>query len=439
MNKKEILSQAMDYASTTKVLLCEPEALQSLPGIMNEYFPGRPVIPVADENTWEAAGKQTMELLRSFSIPVIENPFIFPGSPMLESDHAHACRLRDFYQDWPDGVPAAIGSGTINDLVKLSAHMADRPYISIATASSVDGYASDGAALLKGGSKRTFACPAPPVIIADTQLLAQAPPILAASGYADLVAKIPAGADWIIADRVGEAPIDRTSWDLVQRNLRTWLSDPKDNEGVFIGLTLCGIAMQYQKDSRPVSGAEHLLSHVWEMHHHTYQGQPILHGIKVGIATLITVAAMQWLLKTGCEGGNERRSFEQQMEDKQQLLAEQFSGLDGFEQMQRTLQEKYEPWERVVRRRELLKQHWEEIARSVSSQLSPYREVRDMLASMDCPIRAEDIGLEKSRAIATLRISQLIRNRYTILDVLDDLGMMERCIEELSDDPSVLS
>ncbi len=438
MNKKEILTHAMHFASTTKEFLCEPKALHSLPGIMESYFPGKPVIPVADENTWNAAGEQTVSILKESGIPVSEQPYIFPGSPVLESDHAHACRLSEFFQKQPDGIPAAIGSGTINDLVKLSSHMADRPYVSVATASSGDGYASDGAALLKGGSKRTFACPAPPVIIADTEILQNAPRILDASGYADLVAKVPAGADWIIADRVGEAPVNPVSWELVQRHLRTWISNPSDTEGVFIGLTLCGFAMQYMKDSRPVSGAEHLLSHVWEMQHHTHEGEPVLHGIKVGIGTLITVAAMEWLLDSGPQGGETDRPADQQLKEKQQLLTEQFRGIEGFEQMQRTLEEKTADRDRIAYRRNILKDQWDEISRSVKSQLLPYRKIRELLQSMDCPVRAEDIGLEKSRAVSTMRISQLIRNRYTILDVLDDLGLLEQCISDLSSDPSVL-
>jgi glycerol-1-phosphate dehydrogenase [NAD(P)+] len=68
----------------------------------------------------------------------------------------------------------------------------------------VDGYSSFGAAIRSPeGAKQTYACPAPRAILADLDVMRTAPKWMAASGFADLMAKVPAGADWILAYELG--------------------------------------------------------------------------------------------------------------------------------------------------------------------------------------------------------------------------------------------
>ena len=92
-------------------------------------------------------------------------------------------------------------------------------------------------------------------------------------GYGDLSGKVPAGGDWIIADALGIEAIDDVAWPLVQDGLRGWLSHPEriaagDRaalEGLFAGLTVVGLAMELHGSSRPASGADHQIAHLWEM------------------------------------------------------------------------------------------------------------------------------------------------------------------------------
>ena len=105
-------------------------------------------------------------------------------------------------------VPIAVGAGVINDLVKYAAYRKGLPFMSVATAASMDGYASGGAPLSKNGFKHTIACVPPRVIVADSHILATAPAPMAGWGYGDLAGKIPAGADWIIADALRVEAMD---------------------------------------------------------------------------------------------------------------------------------------------------------------------------------------------------------------------------------------
>ena len=125
-----------------------------------------------------------------------------------------------------DAVPVAVGSGVVNDLVKYAAFKAGRPYASIATAASMDGYASGGSPLSQKGFKHTIPCAPPRIIVADLDIISHAPVEMSSWRYGDLAGKIPAGADWLIADTLGVEPLDATAWAMVQGNLRDWLSNP---------------------------------------------------------------------------------------------------------------------------------------------------------------------------------------------------------------------
>jgi len=168
----------------------------------------------------------------------------------------------------------------------------------VATAASVDGYSSSGAVVSRDGAKLNIETHAPLVILADVGVLAAAPKEMTAAGYADLAAKIPAGADWMIADLFGTEPIIPAAWNVFMNDLDAMLADP---EGVaagkpeaiaslFAGLTLSGIAMQVAKSSRPASCTEHLFSHVLDMTHHRYNGKFQSHGFQVAIGTLTMCA-----------------------------------------------------------------------------------------------------------------------------------------------------
>ena len=120
---------------------------------------------------------------------------------MLHADYTHVGEL---VPALTGRTPVAVGAGTINDLVKRASVEAKTPgYLCVATAPSVDGYTSYGAALTVNGVKKTVPCPAPTAILADNRVIGSAPLPMIAAGYADLAAKIVAGADWHIAATLG--------------------------------------------------------------------------------------------------------------------------------------------------------------------------------------------------------------------------------------------
>lgn len=204
--ENKFLEEALSKAATTKVFLSEEGALKKLPEVVKTYFKGASTIIIADENTWQAAGEECYRHLKEGEVKLL-SPYIFPGEPQLETDYRWVEELIEHLRG-SKAIPIAVGSGTINDLVKLTAYRLNIPYIVVATAPSVDGYAAAGAALLTNGVKMTHPCDAPLAIIGESSVLADAPAELKSAGYSDLIAKIPAGADWIVADYLEEDPIN---------------------------------------------------------------------------------------------------------------------------------------------------------------------------------------------------------------------------------------
>src|SRR4051812_11515899 len=261
---------------------------------------------IADENTFAVAGRDVLTAMKAADRKGFE-PLILEAKG-LYAEHSYAERIEKALAT-NDAIPIAVGSGAINDLTKLAAFRCGRQYLAVATAASMDGYTAFGASITFDGSKQTFDCPAPIGVAADLEVIATAPEGLNASGYADLVAKCPAGADWILADGLGIDPIDPSNWDMVQTRLRHWIAgaegvqsrDIETLRRLTAALMITGFAMQAACSSRPVSGADHQFSHLWDMEHHKHEGVTPSHGFKVGIGTLASLSLYEAVFNLGIE------------------------------------------------------------------------------------------------------------------------------------------
>ena len=305
MNKVE---SALQRTTDTKALVIGVGTLPRTAEMFNELFPGCRAVVVADTNTWRVAGGEVHRILADAGIGQDE-PHVF-ADPKLYAEWSFVEEL-DGVLAATDAVPVAVGSGVINDLTKLCSHHNGRRYMVVGTAASMDGYTAYGASITKDGNKQTFDCPAPLGMVLDPTIAAAAPAKMSASGYADLIAKIPAGADWMLADAVGSELLDEFAFSVVQDGLKDALCDPAGVragnvakvEQLAEGLLLSGFAMQATQSSRPASGAEHQFSHLWDMEHLKYNGASVSHGFKVGIGT-----RLRRLLSRCCSIRRSRRS-----------------------------------------------------------------------------------------------------------------------------------
>ena len=265
-------------------------AINDLPRMAEPFKDGK-ILVVFDNNTYKVAGKKAVELLREAGFNVKELLFD-TGDDILIPDEKTLGRIVQ-EQDLDTSLMVAVGGGVINDSVKFVTSRTGLPYIVVATAPSMDGYVADGAPIFSQGHKYSPVAHLTYGLVGDTDILKTAPDDLIQAGFGDMVGKITAIADWDLAVKANNDYRCDTCVELTNRAMKITFDtcdklparDPEALGNLLEGLTLTGVAMALVNISRPASGAEHMLSHFWEMDYVERGLNPNHHGIQVGVAT----------------------------------------------------------------------------------------------------------------------------------------------------------
>lgn len=434
-----IIEQALQKTRDTRSLILGKGAMDSTAQMFNELFPGKKAVVVADTNTWAVAGAKVDAVLDAAGLKAAD-AFIF-DDPDLFAEWGFVLQLKA-YLEKIDAIAVAVGSGVINDLTKYVSFELGRPYMIVGTAASMDGYTAYGASISIDGNKQTLDCPAPKGMILDPVVSAEAPKELVASGYADLIAKVPAGADWMIADALGIEKIDPFTWDLVQMKLRASLSDPDGaaagdvpaTEALAEGLIMSGFAMQALLSSRPASGTEHQYSHFWDMDGLCKDGKHVSHGFKVGIGTLVSTADLEFLIDYPVETIDIEAAVAAwpEWEDMEKEIHRLFDGKPGH--LARALKEtkgKYVTKEQLRKELETFVAAWPELREKVREQIYTFDTVHDYLKRVGAPCEPEQIGISRERLRETFRRIPFMRSRYTNADIIYRLGIQDALEQKL--------
>jgi glycerol-1-phosphate dehydrogenase [NAD(P)+] len=266
--------------------------------------------------------------------------------------------------------------------------------------------------------------------------MAGAPRRCTASGLGDLIEKIPAGADWILADELGVEPIDREVWDLVQGPLPRAISDPvglaegrpEAFEGLAEGLIMSGLSMQkYRISSRPASGAGHQFSHVWEMEHLGMdQDPPLTHGLKVGLGTIAVLALWERALDLDLSALDidARAEAWPDAEAMEARVRASFTGTMVEPAVKETLA-KHLTTDQLRERLALIQEKWPSIRERCRAQVQPAAKIEKILADVGAITHPQQIGLTRQRFHDTYLRCRMIRSRYTLVDFLEELGVLE--------------
>jgi glycerol-1-phosphate dehydrogenase [NAD(P)+] len=430
---KELLTRA----TTTKHLLLAEGAFART----GEIVPADSIVaPVTDAVAWQVAGDTVVTALRRDGV-VLADPLILDGSPLVTPTLEAVATVRDHLAALGSGIfPLAIGSGTINDLVKRAAFEVGAPYGVVATAASMDGYTASGAALIADGVKQTFPCDAPVAVVADPAVLAAAPASMTASGYGDLLGKVSAGADWLIADALGIEPIDAEVWASVQDPLPGLLADPRRYQrgdesavaGLFLALANTGLAIQATGSSRPASGSEHQFSHYWEMRGLEIGGIPVSHGFKVGIGSLIVAALYERLLQRDLAAIDVAATIAARPTwDEIETRMSAMHAIPAIrDKALAEMAAKRTSDDVLAHRLATLREVWPTLRERLAAQVMSPAAVADLLHLAGCPATPMAIGLSRDEARESIVAAMQIRQRYTIYDLLFDLDMLDDIVAE---------
>lgn len=407
------------------------DAVDALAAFLGSAGPGRTLV-IDDTNTGPLLGDAVRRAVASARGKAEE--LRYPAEEHLRADgQALAFARRAIAAASADFV-VAVGSGTLTDIARWASFEAGIPFVVMATAPSVDGFASTVAALQLDGVKVTRPAQAPRAIFTRPSVLAAAPWPLIQSGFGDLAGKITALMDWKLSVRLYDDAWCDEAYRLVADALGdlvasadALLARDSDAAGrLFSGLVRSGLAMAMVGSSRPASGAEHHLSHYWDYLTYRARRGYVGHGIQVGYAT-------GWVL----------RAYER-LQTLGPLKEPRLPALDrawredvrtrwgtGAEDVIRAQEEKL-AW---------LSARWDvarwagrtgsEIAASLMPEYGIGAAMRRVLMKMGLTEGPSAYDLTPAMIAEAMRYAREVRARYTVLDFLEGQRALTPLVEQI--------
>ena len=402
-----------------------------LPDIIAKYGAKKPFI-LADVNTFAAAGKTVCDLLDAQGIGY--SHYIFPDKA-LEPDEKAVGSLMLHYDHSCDLV-IGVGSGVINDIGKILSCVTGHRYIIVATAPSMDGYASATSSMARDSLKVSLNTRCADVIIGDIDILKNAPAHMLKSGLGDMLAKYISIAEWRIAHIItGEYYCEE-----VAQLIRSALQKCVDNaEGllkredaairaVFEGLVIGGIAMTYAGVSRPASGVEHYFSHVWDMRGLEF-GTPVdLHGIQCAQATLISAKLYEAVKAMTPDKRKAERFVEDFCYAAWSRTLRDFLGRSAETMI--ALEEKEGKYRKDSHpaRFAIIRENWPAIMQIIEEEIPSYGVLSDLLDTIGIP---KELDMDKETLTTSFLATKDIRDKYVLSRLAWDLGICDELCDLL--------
>lgn len=375
--------------------------LKDLDKYLSKYAISGYTVAVYDENTYRATADRH---------PTVDEEVILDPTDLHANEHGVDLLMERLPKNVE--VLIAVGSGTIHDITRYCAYTLGIDFVSCPTAASVDGFCSSVAAMTWNGCKKTLTAVAPKLVIADIDIIKNAPMRLTRSGFGDMIGKYVALTDWKIGNilngefyckRIADMTLNATQavLDSVDGIIN---GDDEAFANLTYGLLLSGLAMQMMGNSRPASGAEHHISHIIEM-------APVglgvssdaLHGEKVGVGTLLAIEEYQRL------GAQADVSFTDYKTFDRQTVIDVF-GTDAAPEI---FKENENDAAKDVTA-DILRAHWSEVCEEIA-KLPDLDLLRGLYSKFEVISRLSDIGVDDERAKDLLNCSPMVRNRLTLM------------------------
>ena len=387
---------------------------------------------LSDRNTHKAAAEPVCNILDKHGIPYTD--FSFSYDPVEPDEKAVGSAVMHF--DKTCDVIVGIGSGVINDIGKVLSNLTGKPYIIVATAPSMDGYASATSSMTRDGLKISLPSRCADVIIGDTCILSEAPLSMMKSGLGDMLAKYISICEWRIAHLItGEYYCEAVA-DLVRQAVKRCVDNAVGLltrrfgaiEAVFEGLVIGGVAMNYAGLSRPASGVEHYISHVLDMRAVEFGTPMDSHGIQCAIGTLIA-AKLYERLKTVTPNREQALAHAEAFDFaawSEQLRTYLGKGAESMIALE-AKEGKYDLAKHRDRLETILS-NWPQILRIIDEEIPPVSELEALLDLIDAPKTLPEIGISDEELPMIFRCTKDIRDKYVLSRLAWDLGITEQLI-----------
>jgi glycerol-1-phosphate dehydrogenase [NAD(P)+] len=377
---------------------------------------GERLAVISDRNTYEALGRRVARSLAA--IAAVDSVVLdAPSADLATVDELRA-------RTTAAAALIAVGSGTLSDVCKYLAHRSGRPYVVFATAPSMNGYLTGTASLAQGGYKTSLPARPPAAALFDLQVLRRAPARLIRAGIGDALCRTTAQVDWLLGHYLRDASYSATPYRfqiedeplLLSHSAAMVAGDADAIAALTRLLVLAGLGMAIAGSSAPASMGEHSVSHYIDLMARPHPGS--LHGEQVGVATL-TLSRLQNALL-----GAERppvvratRLDEPAMRARYgAALADPVIAAFGAKALDEAA---------ATRMNERLAEIWPTLSARMREVMLRNELLREVLVAAGAPTTAVDLGLPSGFYGTAVRHAREIRDRYSILDLAGDAGVLE--------------
>jgi len=420
-----------EHYASLKFVSVRKDAMEDLP-VFAKKLEFKSLYLICDKITYDIAGRRCMEILAAAGVK----------AKVIVLNHTgfDEATLGELLINMPDDCDlcVAVGTGAINDMTRYFSFRMHRPFFTVATAAPMDGFASALAVLNINNLKTSIDAQTPTAIIGDTEILKGAPYRMIAAGLGDLLGKFTCIADWKLAKVInGEHYCDKVV-ELVEQCVADVLRDadkakdrdPKVLGDIMEGLVLTGVAMSLYGNSRPASGCEHHMSHYWEMMFEQQGRRPVPHGTQVGVGTVLMLKLVEALRakKVDFEAARAAARAYDQNAWEESIRAAYGPAAQGVIDME--VKAKKNETSARLERIDSMERNWAEIT-ALLEALPASETVAELLKSLDSPYTPAGIDVEIEMLKNTFLYCKEVRARYTILQMVWDLGLLDELSDEV--------
>lgn len=404
--------------------------LQRVPEMIRRRGLGKRCVLVADQNTYEVAGKETAHALINDGFSV-ELCVIRRAGEMLPDETACGEVLLSIRENTEFLI--SVGSGSITDTARVNAARTGLPFVCVGTAPSMDGYTSVVAPLLLRNAKihRPGVCPE--IIVCDLDILSTAPMPMIASGVGDVLGKYIAIADWQISQLINDEPYCKTCGEIVIDAVNRLVDHAqeihnKSESGMRIlieALLLSGITVMIIGNTRAVASVEHNIAHMWEMKQLANGKKPPSHGSSVGVATLLIWPLYERFAKEDVAKLDLQSIYEKRISkaERERLIRHAY-GEEFGSTIIRENPEDFLSWEEQKRRIDRVQSRFAEIQQVIGS-LPPYHKIESAMRTLQAHLTPAEEGIDQELLSLSMRYAKDYRARYTLLKTIDECGLLE--------------
>jgi glycerol-1-phosphate dehydrogenase [NAD(P)+] len=422
--------------------------IETLPERIEHILGHKPkrVCIVYDRAIEQLIQDQVISPLTRAGLPLVLFPHQGQDGHLLDSEeklgNASAARLD------PDvDILIGAGSGVVCDLTKWIATIAKRPFIIYGTAPSMNAYTSITATITQGDIKITHLLDVASLVAMDVDLQAAAPMDMIQSGIGDLAARAICNADWMLAHHLKGAYFCPLPFLMTAENERRFMGaaadirqrDPKAIEHLSEAVMMSGLSMTVLNgETSPSSGAEHVISHFWDLLTHVRDVPKNFHGTQVGVGTLIMLSFYEYMRKLDINKIDSRavlraRPSIEEIEAENARLYGRSAGM--FNEVVRA---KRIPDNQVEAHIHSIQAGWDGLWKALAPYTPTLASVREPFLKAGVATTLSAVRRSREEGIEALVKGPQYRIRYTLLDLASELGVLPGAAEEILFNAGVL-